>query len=462
MLLNGTTSRISDVVSFMSLHSQLLSRQASNNPIRVGVIGAGKFGSMFLSQAIRIPGVYVVGIADLDVAQAKSNLANVHWTREQYSAASLDEAAKLGTTHVCESYEALVAHPKVEIIVEATGNPMVAATHILAAFANGKHVISATVELDSFVGLAVAREAQSAGVIYSMAYGDQPAMTCELVDWARTCGFKVAAAGRGHKWKPEFRFSTPDTIWDNWGVPREVAERGRMNPKMFNSFLDGTKPAIESAAIANACGLDVPSKGLTYPLGSIDEIPKLMRPREVGGALEHSGMVEVINGLKPDGTEFNHNIRMGVFVVVEAETDYQRKCLEEYKVKTDETGRFMCLYKQWHLIGLELGMSVANVGLRGEATGVAKEFRGDVVAVAKRDLAAGEILDGEGGFTVAGQLRPVATSLSKNALPLGLTGNVKVQRDISKDTILTYDDVALDRSTDAFRLRQSLEEDAAV
>ncbi|MGI9350032.1 MAG: NAD(P)H-dependent oxidoreductase [Rhizobiaceae bacterium] len=441
----------------MGLHQLLQEREAKNAPVRVGVIGAGKFGSMFLSQVIRIPGVHVLGIVDLDVQQAKSNLANVHWEAERFSASSFEEACKNGTSHVGDSYEALVQSSAIDVIVEATGNPVVAADHVLAAFANGKHVVSATVELDSFAGLAVANEARSAEVIYSMAFGDQPAMTCDLVDWARTCGFKVAAAGRGHKWKPEFRFSTPDTIWEHWGVPREVAERGRMNPKMFNSFLDGTKPAIESAAIANACGLDVPSAGLTYPLGAIDDIPNLMRPNAVGGALEHSGMVEVINGLKPDGSEFDHNIRMGVFVVVETETEYQKKCLEEYKVKTDDTGRFMCLYKQWHLIGLELGMSVASVGIRAEATGVAREFRGDVVAVAKRNLKAGEMLDGEGGYTVAGQLRPAATSLAGNMLPLGLTGNVRLLRDVAVDKVLTYDDVELDESITAVKLRRSQE-----
>jgi len=441
----------------MSLHAQLLARQSSNNPIRVGVIGAGKFGSMFLSQAALIPGIHVVGIADLNVEQAKSNLANSHWVEEKYSALSLDDAVKRGATHVGDSVEALVSHSAIDIVIEATGNPIVASDNVLMAFANGKHVISATVELDSFAGLAVAREAEKARVIYSMAYGDQPAMTCELVDWARTCGFKVAAAGRGHKWKPEFRFSTPDTIWDHWGVTREVAERGRLNPKMFNSFLDGTKPAIESAAIANACGLEVPTNGLTYPLGSIDDIPSLMRPKPEGGALENSGMVEVINGMQPDGKEYDHNIRMGVFVVVECETDYQRKCLEEYKVKTDDTGRFMCLYKQWHLIGLELGMSVANVGLRGESTGVAQAFIGDVVAVSKRDLKVGEVLDGEGGYTVAGQLRPSKISLPQKMLPLGLTGGVKMLRDVKKDTVLTYDDVALNEELSAVKLRRSLE-----
>jgi predicted homoserine dehydrogenase-like protein len=413
---------------------------------------------MFLSQAVIIPGIHVVGIADLDVVQAKSNLANSHWQLEQYSASSLDVAFKQGSTFVGESVEGLITHPAIEIIVEATGNPIVAADHILMAFANGKHVISATVELDSFAGLAMARAAKSAGVIYSMAYGDQPAMTCELVDWAKTCGFNVAAAGRGHKWHPDFRFSTPDTVWDHWGLTLEQVEAGRLNPKMFNSFLVGMKPAIESGAIANACGLLVPTNGLAYPLGSIDDIPKLMRPKHDGGVLEKSGMVEVVNGLGEDGSEFDYNIRMGVFVVVEALTEYQRKCFAEYKVTTDDTGRYMCQYKRWHLIGLELGMSVANVALRGEATGVAKKFTGDVVAVAKRNLKAGEILDGEGGYTVAGQLRPSEISVPKKMLPLGLTGGLKMLRDVKADTVLTYLDVAVNEDLAAMKLRRSLEQ----
>ncbi len=440
----------------MSLHEQLLKLSAQRKLIRVGVIGAGKFGSMFLSQAALIPGIHVIGIADLNVKQAKSNLLNSHWNEAKFGASSFDEALKHGTTYVCDSYEELVTHPVIDIIVEATGNPIVAADHILAAFNNGKHVVSATVELDSFCGIKLASLAKSAGVIYSMAYGDQPAMTCELVDWARTCGFKVAAAGRGHKWHPDYRFSTPDTVWNHWGLTLEQVEAGRLNPKMFNSFLDGTKPAIESAAIANACGLDVPENGLTYPLGSIDDIPSLMRPRQHGGVLEKSGMVEVINGLRDDGSEYGYNIRMGVFVVVEAETEYQRKCFAEYKVKTDDSGRYMCQYKRWHLIGLELGMSVANVALRGESTGVAREMIGDVVAVSKRDLKAGEILDGEGGYTVAGQLRPASASISGNMLPLGLTGGVKMKRDVAKDKVLLWDDVEVDETITAVKLRRDI------
>ena len=267
----------------------------------------------------------------------------------------------------------------------------------------------------------------------------------------------MAAAGRGHKWLPEYRKSTPDTIWDHWGLTLEQAQRGRLNPKMFNSFLDGTKPAIESAAIANACGLDVPTDGLTYPPGSVDDIPNLMRPKSSGGALEKSGMVEVISSLKADGTPIPADIRNGVWVCVEAETEYQKNCFSEYKVVTDDSGRFFSLYKRWHLIGLELGMSVASVALRREATGTATQFRGDVVAVAKRDLAAGEILDGEGGYCVAGQLRPTQISVPMKALPLGLTDKARVKNSVKADTILTYADVELDETLTAFALRKELE-----
>ncbi len=445
----------------MSLFRQLQARQENGDLIRVGVIGAGKFGTMFLAQAYRLPGVHVVGIADLSVDRANSNLALAGWEAERHDAASLDAALQSGATHVGDDAGAVIGHPSVEIVVECTGDPVVAVGHHLAAFAAGKHVISATVEADAVCGAVLARRAREAGVVYSMAYGDQPAMVCELVDWARTCGFEVAAAGRGHKWRPEYRFSTPDTVWQHWGLTPEQAERGRLNPKMFNSFLDGTKPAIESAAIANACGLDVPSGGLAYPSGSIDDLPRLMRPRDEGGVLEGAGMVEVLNSLDDDGHPIDYDIRMGVWVCVRAATEYQRRCFEEYKVRTDESGRYIAAYKRWHLIGLELGMSVANVGLRGEATGTARAFRADVVAVAKKDLAKGEILDGEGGFCVAGQLRPSAASLDMRALPLGLSGQIRLVRPVSADTILTYEDVELDESLTAVRLRRELEAGAA-
>lgn len=441
----------------MGLYEQLQERQENGSPVRVGVVGAGKFGTMFLAQALRIPGVHVVGVADLRVDAAKSNMIYAGWEADRVEASSLNAAFQSGETHIGQDAMALINHPGIEIVIECTGNPVIAVDHALAAFAAGKHVISATVEADAVCGAALVANAKAAGVIYSQAYGDQPAMTVDLVDWARTCGFEVTAAGRGHKWKPEYRFSTPDTIWDYWGVTAEKAERGRLNPKMFNSFLDGTKPAIESAAISNATGLDAPTNGLTYPSGAIDDIASLMRPREAGGVLEQAGMVEVISSFAEDGSMIPNDIRQGVWVVVKATTDYVRNCFEEYMVSTDDSGHYYCNFKRFHLIGLELGLSVGSVGIRKEATGTSKQFRSDVVAVSKKDMKAGEILDGEGGYCVAGQLRPTRISVPMRALPLGLTGDIKLIRDVPVDTILTYDDVEIDETLNAVKLRRQCE-----
>ena len=442
----------------MNLYAKLQERAASQRPIRIGLIGAGKFGSMYLAQVPRTPGVHLVGIADLSPAGVHTNLARVGWEPERLQAKSLDDAVKHGTTHVSEDWQALVRHPAIDVVVECTGSPLHAVDHILEAFAHRKHVVNVTVEADAFCGPLLATRAQAAGVVYSLAFGDQPALICDLVDWARTCGFPVVAAGRGHKWLPHFAQSTPETVWGYYGLTPEQAVRGGLNPKMFNSFLDGSKPSIESTAVANATGLGVPSNGLLYPPASVEDIPYVTRPISEGGVLERKGMVEVISSLEPDGRKIPYDIRMGVWVTVEGETEYIRNCFEEYNAHTDPSGRYFTLYKRWHLIGLEVGVSVASVALRGEPTGVATGWHADVVATAKRDLKPGEILDGEGGYTVWGKLLPAATSLRMGGLPLGLAHGVKVVRPVAQGQSLSWDDVAMDTTqTHAYRIRREME-----
>lgn len=441
----------------MNLFSKLSELAQEGRPLRIGLIGAGKFGSMYLAQLPRTPGVHLVGIADLSPANACTNLERVGWSSDRFSAASLDAAMKAGTTHVSDDWRALVEHPEIEIIAECTGNPIAAVEHCLAAFENGKHVVNVTVEADAFCGPLLARKAEQAGVIYSLAYGDQPALACELVDWARASGFPVVAAGRGHKWLPKFRESTPDTVWDHWGVSAEQARLGGMNPKMFNAFLDGSKPAIESVAIANATGLEAPDDGLTFPPGSVDDIPALMTLKSEGGHLSKKGVVEVVSSLHKDGTSVGYDIRKGVWVCVEAPNDYIKRCFKEYQVVTDPTGRNMVLYRKWHLIGLELGISVASIGIRSEATGVPKHFNADVIATAKRDLKAGEMLDGEGGYTVFGKLFPAKKSLQLGSVPLGLAHNLRLKRPVAKDQSLTWEDVEVDETLTAYRVRREME-----
>lgn len=445
----------------MSLYTKLTAREASGKPIRVALIGAGKFGSMYLAQIPRTPGVHLAAIADLRPDLARRNLERVGWEPARSRANSMDEAVADGSTWVTEDWRKIVQDERIDVIVECTGNPSAAVDHCLQAFAHGKHVVNVTVEADAFCGPLLASEAERAGVVYSLAYGDQPALICELVDWARSCGFPVVAAGRGHKWLPHFRTSTPDTVWEYYGLTPEQAERGGLNPKMFNSFLDGSKPSIESAAVANATGLGVPANGLLYPPASIADIPYVTRPIAEGGMLEHKGMVEVVSCLEPDGRTIPYDIRMGVWVTVEGETSYIRNCFEEYNAHTDPSGRYFTLYKRWHLIGLEVGMSVASVALRREATGTPSQWLADVVATAKRRLKAGELLDGEGGYTVWGKLLPVERSLALGAVPLGLAHDVRLKREVAADTVITWEDVDIDTTTRAYELRQRLEEGRA-
>jgi predicted homoserine dehydrogenase-like protein len=442
----------------MNLYTKLQQRAADGRPVRIGLIGAGKFGSMYLAQVPRTPGVHLAAIADLSPDAARANLARVGWNPAQARAESIDAAIKAGTTHIGEDWQALVRHPSIDVVVECTGHPIAAVDHCLEAFAHGKHVVNVTVEADAFCGPLLARRAVEAGVVYSLAFGDQPALICDLVDWARTCGFPVVAAGRGHKWLPHFCESTPETVWGYYGLTPEQAQRGGLNPKMFNSFLDGSKPSIESTAVANATGLTVPSNGLLYPPASVEDIPYVTRPRSEGGVLERKGMVEVISSLEPDGRKIPYDIRMGVWVTVEAETEYVKNCFEEYNAHTDPSGRYFTLYKRWHLIGLEVGVSVASVALRGEPTGVATCWNADVVATAKRDLAPGEMLDGEGGYTVWGKLLPADKSMQMGGLPLGLAHGVKVVRPVKKGQSLAWADVAMDTGTRAWQLRKQMED----
>ncbi|NBY13489.1 MAG: flagellar biosynthesis protein FlgA [Betaproteobacteria bacterium] len=439
----------------MSLYLKLQQREASGNPIRVALIGAGKFGSMYLSQVPRTPGVHLVAIADLSPDLARQNLARVGWSREQTEATSIEQAIKQRRTFLTDDWERVVQHPAIDVVVECTGHPIAAVDHILSAFNHGKHVVNVTVEADAFCGPLLSKRAAEAGVVYSLAFGDQPALICDLVDWARTCGFPVVAAGRGHKWLPHYAQSTPETVWGYYGLTPEQASRGGLNPKMFNSFLDGSKPSIESTAVANATGLGVPSDGLSYPPASISDIPFVTRPRAEGGVLERKGMVEVISSLERDGRIIPYDIRMGVWVTVEADTDYIKNCFEEYNAHTDPSGRYFTLYKRWHLIGLEVGQSVASVALRGEPTGVARGWVADVVATAKRDLKPGEVLDGEGGYTVWGKLLPAETSRALNGLPLGLAHGIVLTRPVAAGQSLSWDDVKRVDSR-AVRLREEM------
>jgi len=445
----------------MNLHRMLQQRAAEGRPLTVGVIGAGKFGAMYLAQAKHTPGIHVTGIADLSPDRARASLARTGWAHERYRAHSFADAAKTGGTHITADALALIAAPEVAIVIDATGNPAAGIRHVLACCAHGKDIIMVNVEADALAGPLLARRAREAGIVYSLAYGDQPALICEMVDWCRAAGFDVVAAGKGTKYLPEYHGSTPDTVWPCYGFTAEMVAAGDFNARMFNSFLDGTKSAIEMAAVANATGLTPAPNGLEFPPCGVDDLPRVLRPRAEGGQLDHAGQVEVISSLERDGRAVLRDLRWGVYVTFRAGDatgeDYVRRCFGEYGFSTDPTGRYATMYKPYHAIGLELGISVASVGLRHEPTGAPVAWHGDVVATAKRNLAAGETLDGEGGYTVYGKLLPAAVSIEFHGLPLGLAHGVKLKRGIAADQPVRWDDVAFDGADDAVKFRQEME-----
>ncbi len=430
----------------MYLHQQLKQRASAQNPVRVGLIGAGKFGSMFLSQVPTTPGLTVSVIADLNPASAQQTCRTVGWSEERIQA-----------TRFTDDALDLLQQGGIDVVVEATGNPIVGIRHARSAIRNGLHIVMVNVEADVLAGALLAQEASSAGVVYSMAYGDQPALTCELVEWARSAGFEVVAAGKGTKYLPSYHHSTPDTVWDHYGLSASEAAEAGMNSQMFNSFLDGTKSALEMAAIANATGLAAPTDGLQFPPAGMDDLAHVLRPSDEGGTLQSRGQVEVVSSLERDGRPVHKDLRWGVYVVIEAPNHYSADCFRQYGMNTDASGRYSAMYKPFHLIGLELNLSILSAALLNTPTGSTTGFHADVVATAKRDLQQGEMLDGEGGHTVWGKLYPAQASMRLGGLPIGLAHHVALKRDIPVNHPVCWQDVDIDRTLDAVQFRLTME-----
>ena len=432
----------------MFLQNAISKRIDNDNPVKVALIGAGKFGSMFLSQVPTTPGLEVSVIADLKPENAIKACKNVGWSDDLISK----------TKFVDEATQA-IRLSEVDVVVEATGFPAAGIEHARQAFQNGKHIIMVNVEADVLAGAALVKEAKSAGVVYSMAYGDQPALTAEIVEWARASGFHVSSAGKGTRYLPAYHKSTPDTVWDYYGLSHEEAAKAGMNPKMFNSFLDGTKSGLEMAAIANACGLEVPNDGLLFPPCGMDDLANILKPSKFGGILEQNGQVEVVSSFERDGRPVFKDLRWGVFAVLEAPNDYAASCFKQYGRNTDNTGHFSAMYKPFHLIGMELNISIFSAALLNQATGQTQKFTGDVVSTTKRNLKKGEMLDGEGGATVWGKLIPAKLSLSLEALPIGLAHSIKLKNDIKENEIIKWSDVEFSLNDPAIAYRRSMETD---
>jgi len=444
----------------MNRHAALLARAAAGRPVRVGLIGAGAFGAMYAAQARHTQGVQLAAVADLDAGRAAERLQAAGWEPERLAARDLPDALAHGSTRVTDDTGELLDGEGLDVIVEATGNPVVGLRHALRAIDGGRHVVMVSVEADVLAGAGVAERARRAGVVYSLAYGDQPALICELVDWARTAGFEVVAAGKGTKYLPAYHAVTPDSVWEHYGLSDEQVAAGGLNGQMFTSFIDGTKSSIEMAAVANATGLDVPRDGLGFPPAGAEELAQVLRPRTEGGTLDGSGMVEVVASTRRDGEPTPRDLRWGVYVVFRAANDYVAARFADYGLPTDESGHYAALYRPNHLIGLELGISVAAAALGGEPTGAPRERRGEVAAVAKRDLEVGETLDGEGGHMAWGKLLPAAGA--DGALPIGLAHGARLTVPVAAGDVVRLAGVEPHDRGEALELRRALLEGIPV
>jgi len=441
----------------MNLSRMLGRRAEENRPVRVGIIGGGKFGSMYLTQARLTKGVHVLGIADLNPGRVKDTLRRAGWPDAQTDTTSFAAAFQSGRTFLTDDADALIAADGLDVLIDATGDPGAGIHHCLKAIEYGRHIVMVNVEADALAGPLLARNAEQAGLVYSLAWGDQPALIAEHVDWARACGFNVVCAGKGTRYLPSYHGLTPDTVWDTLKEYLGIKDPSQINLKMFNSFLDGTKSGIEMTAVCNATGLVPQENGLAFPPASRFDLSDVCKPATAGGTLTQTGTTEVVSSLTRDGKDVPHHLAMGTYVVFEGETDYARQCFSEYHMLEDKNSGYAALYRPIHMIGMELGISVASAALRGEPTGSPTGFHSDVVATAKKDMKAGETLDGEGGFTVWGKQCPAATSLNHGYLPLGLASEVRLLRDVANGQMLTYADVALDETDLATRFRTDME-----
>ena len=413
-----------------------------NKEIRIAFIGCGKFVSMFLAQYNQLKKIKIDTIVDLNIEQAKENCRKSGLSEKTIN--EINFSSSLDNT----------LNREVEIFIEATGNPIVGTVHAVKIIKNKKHVILVNVEADVTCGKYLSDLAKQNNVICSMAYGDQPSLILEQVEWARLNGFSVVCAGKGTKYHPSFEYSTPDTVWGHYGLTKERAEiESGMNPKMFNSFLCGDKSAIEMCAVSNAANLKCPNNGLTFPSVGVYDIAKKLIPKTVGGLIDYEGQVEVISSIDENKKDIPNDLRWGVYVVIKAENQYVKNCFKDYGMVTDESGNYSAIWRPYHYIGLELAQSIYSIALDNKATGFTKYYNADVASYAKKDLKIGEKLDGEGGFCARGRLITSEKSKTEKILPLGLTDNAIVKRNISKDQVIKIEDVELNLPSEVIEAR---------
>lgn len=445
--------------------SQLLAqRQAEGNPIRVGIIGTGKFGAGLVAQISQMQGMDVSAIADINPRNARYAYESSHIPPEEIRTAEtadeLEDAIRQGRPVIVEDGLALADSESLDVIVDATGIPDAGARHAYHALSNHKHVVMVNVEADVTVGPFLRRTADAAGVVYSMVDGDQPAVTWNIIEWARSLGLEIVAAGRGTIYYADDFEGTPDNTAARFGFTPEQIERRTINLKMFNSFRDGTKAQVEMTALANAVGLVPDVRGMHEPSVNLADIPQRFSRREEGGLLGQHGVVELANSVAEDGSSMLPNpLKMGVFAVVRSEHPFTQEDLASYGCHVGGEGKNFLLYRPYHLVAVPAPLSIARAVFYGDPTGsCAATPTAECIAVAKRNLRAGEELDGGGGYTVVGQCEKATVARQEGLLPLGLAYKATLQRDVAKGEAIAYADVTLNEDSFVLKMRRLQDE----
>ncbi|MFB5189452.1 NAD(P)H-dependent oxidoreductase [Alicyclobacillus fastidiosus] len=407
----------------MSIYHSLLEREKQAGFIGVAVIGAGQMGRGMIAQISNIPGMQVRAVCDIQTEAAQRAVD-----------AYLSNVKTLHPDVLVDSdYQKLIAHPSVDVVVDATGVPEVGANVALAALAERKHLVLLNVEMDVTVGSILSSWFQSAGLIYTGSAGDEPAVTLEMFEFAKSMGLEVVVAGKG-KNNPFIPLSTPDTCKDE-------AVRKHMNPHMLAAFQDGTKTMAEMNLLSNATGFIPDKTGMHGVSADVKTVSEKLRLIEEGGCLSRHGVVEYVHGLAP-----------GVFVIVKSDL---AEVNEELKYLSVGEGPYYTLYRPFHLASLETPISIARAAILHEPT--IAPIGGpvsDTVAVAKRDMVAGDAFDGIGGYTVRGVIEEHVTAAKAGHVPIGLiTPKARAKRAISVGSFITYDDIELDQSTTVWHLR---------
>ena len=430
------------------LSGLLAQRERDGNPIRVGLIGSGKFGTGLVAQVSGMRGMEVRAIADINLDNAKEAFeAGGHSSDETYvvqNGNGLGDALASGKRAITDDAELITSSDQIDVVVDATGIPSVGARSAHDAIAHNKHIVMVNVEADVTVGPYLKRMADAADVVYSLVDGDQPGCTMNMVDWATSLGFEIVAAGRGTIMLGDDREGIPDTVPARFAFSDEMIARRKINFKMYNSFRDGTKAQVEMTALSNMTGLPPDVRGMHEPSVNIADIARVLSLKEEGGVLESSGVVELANSIADDGkTPLERPLNMGVFVVIRTDHPFIQEDLKGYIAIEGGNGRNFLLHRPYHLVAVEAPITIAKAALFGMPTGAPIGHTSDVITVAKKDLKAGEVLDGGGGYTVSGLIERADISMKEGLLPLGLSAGATLNNDVAQGTAIRYADVEM-------------------